>query len=174
MKYIGPYVKRLEALAPLAEALRFLQDKVAMNLPRDFERWQNSVFGAKVRAIEVDGQFRFVTRLFSLVMDFDVNTTLAKIGFDTPCRIMRDVSEGKLGLAPISALLKYREEHQDEISTWLKTNTGDGYISNEDYVNWLGNGGPSRAFKEAQECKKAEELIKQKHEAWLQKMGGKR
>ena len=77
----------------------------------------------------------FVTRLISLGLDIAVAAALKNIGFDTAIRTMGDLaaSPDKLWSIPHAAVMKFQDEHREEILKWLETKERHNFLAAPDW-----------------------------------------
>ena len=121
MKSTGPYLKRRQVYGgSVSDTLQFLNNAVLENLPSNYDCWKNSICGHTLTMIPDDTEVLFEPRLISWDMSFSVNSMLIKLGLNTSCRTVGDFLKGTMGILPIPAVLRYGEEHQEEITAWHK------------------------------------------------------
>jgi hypothetical protein len=138
MKSTGPIVtKTQEAEIYFSDICRFLEEKIVQNLKTDFSFWSDTVYGCEVNIIPGFPEGYFLARLNSFGLDIAVNSALRKIGFDSPCLTVGDMANGKLGIMPHAAILKFKEDHRYEFQEWLKAKECNNFRSNPELLEKL-------------------------------------
>ncbi|MDR2941798.1 MAG: hypothetical protein LBV17_04315 [Treponema sp.] len=123
-------MKEFKDLINFNNTYRFLENKIVQNLTPNFHAWYLTTYGCSVHMSLGYPEGKISALLHSILLDIEVATALRKTGFDTPCRTMADLEEGKIRSIPHASILKFQEEHREEIQEWLNKNEQNNFLAN--------------------------------------------
>jgi hypothetical protein len=128
MKETVPYIRRVNEALNFYDTCRFLGDKIIQNLKPNFSSWETTTYGCEVKIVPGFPEGYFIAKLSSIGLDIAVNIVLREIGFDAPCRTVGDME--KLWDIPHAAVLRFQDEHREEILEWSKTKERHNFLAN--------------------------------------------
>jgi phenylalanine-4-hydroxylase len=126
------YLDRLKEANDISYTCRFIADKVVKYLKSDFSVWSRMIYGC---AVEIKASFPkcyIMPRLDSFGLDMAVAIILRDMGLIKLGRTFGEFDAENFGTISHAVILKYGEDHREEIQAWAEKKERHNFLENPD------------------------------------------